>query len=211
MDCTKHNKELANKCAQQIAAGDENESLVERFKHCILRDGAAGIKRIGLKFRMMDDNESKTLDLEEFLEGCKWCNVPRLTEDEMKKVFKEFDKDGSGSLCYEEFLAAVRPPMNETRRAIVKQAYDVMDKSGDGVITIDDMKGKYNARNHPKYQNGEMTEQQVFEEYLKNFEADKSIDGRVTLDEWMDYYSGISYSIDDDPYFCLMIRNCWKL
>ena len=37
----------------------------------------------------------------------------------------------------------------------------------------------YNAREHPKYKNGEMTEKEVFVEFLKNFEPDNGKDGQV--------------------------------
>lgn len=36
-------------------------------------------------------------------------------------------------------------------------------------------------------------------------------DGKVTLNEFMDYYSNISAGIDDDEYFKLMITNAWNL
>ncbi|VDN13600.1 unnamed protein product [Dibothriocephalus latus] len=74
------------------------------------------------------------------------------------------------------------------------------------------MKGVYNAKSHPKYQNGEWTEQDVFREYLKTFECGSSdVDGKVTWDEFLNYYSGISASVDDDIYFDLMMRNAYKL
>lgn len=39
----------------------------------------------------------------------------------------------------------------------------------------------YNAREHPKYKNGEMTEKEVFEEFLKTFEPnDDRKDGKVS-------------------------------
>ena len=39
----------------------------------------------------------------------------------------------------------------------------------------------YNAREHPKYKNGEMTEKEVFQEFLKNFEPDNADkDGKVS-------------------------------
>jgi hypothetical protein len=31
----------------------------------------------------------------------------------------------------------------------------------------------------------------------------------VTLDEFIDYYSAVSASIDDDAYFNLMMENSW--
>jgi hypothetical protein len=33
----------------------------------------------------------------------------------------------------------------------------------------------------------------------------------VTLQEFVDYYSNISASIDDDDYFLLMINNAWNI
>lgn len=40
--------------------------------------------------------------------------------------------------------------MSESRRAIVEQAFKKLDKSGDGVITIDDVRGVYSVTAHPR-------------------------------------------------------------
>ena len=34
---------------------------------------------------------------------------------------------------------------------------------------------------------------------------------QVTEEEFMNYYSGLSHSIDDDAYFAEMVTNSWKL
>lgn len=36
-------------------------------------------------------------------------------------------------------------------------------------------------------------------------------DGIVTFDEFVDYYTDVSASIDNDKYFELMMTNAWKL
>ena len=38
----------------------------------------------------------------------------------------------------------------------------------------------YNARHHPKYQNGEWTEAQVFRAFLDNFDTPNDPDGQVS-------------------------------
>jgi len=34
---------------------------------------------------------------------------------------------------------------------------------------------------------------------------------QVTKDEFLNYYSGVSASIDTDIYFIVMMKNAWKL
>lgn len=36
-------------------------------------------------------------------------------------------------------------------------------------------------------------------------------DGKITKDEFIDYYTFISASIDNDQYFELMINNAWRI
>lgn len=54
-------------------------------------------------------------------------------------------------------------------------------------------------------------------EFLDTFElhhvqdVSNKRDGRVTKDEWIEYYNNVSMSIDDDRYFELMMTNAWKL
>ena len=39
----------------------------------------------------------------------------------------------------------------------------------------------YNARHHPKYKNGEWSEKQVFQEFLKSFDSPDDPDGIVCI------------------------------
>ena len=76
---------------------------------------------------------------------------------------RESDKDKNRMISYDEFLRAVRGPMNPTRRKVVAQAFKKLDKDGNGWIDINDIKGVYNARKHPDLLAGKKTEEQIKE------------------------------------------------
>ena len=55
-----------------------------------------------------------------------------------------------------------------------------------------------------------MTKDEIFMEFLTNFN-DKYNDGRISWQEFNDYYSAVSADIDNDDYFVIMILQCWGL
>ena len=72
------------------------------------------------------------------------------------------------------------------------------------------MKGVYSAAKHPKVVSGAATEEQIFKEFLGRF-GDKDGDGRITKQEWNDYYTMVSSSVDNDAEFVSILVNAWKL
>tara|TARA_B110000090_G_C13266527_1_gene402454 strand:+ start:608 stop:805 length:198 start_codon:yes stop_codon:yes gene_type:complete len=55
----------------------------------------------------MDDNGNGALSMSEFKKAMKECDMD-LTTSETSALFSFFDKDGSGDIDFEEFLAGVR-------------------------------------------------------------------------------------------------------
>lgn len=93
---------------------------------------------------------------------------------------------------------------------MVRKAFLKFDANGDGHIGAADLKGVYNCQMHPKVQNGELTEDEVFLEFLQNF-GDRNRDGRITTAEWEEYYAAVSSSIDNDDHFVQLMKAAWKL
>lgn len=170
--------------------------------------GATGIVGLGHVFKRMDNNGNKKFDRNEFMWGLRE-NGHTLSASEYERVFRFFDKNNDGTINYDEFLLAVRGPMDGKRVKFVKMAFDKLDKDGSGLVTVSDLCGTYDTSQHPDKINGTKTEAQILKEFMYQWDSNK--DGTVTFEEFCDYYASVSASIDRDDYFELMMRNAWHL
>ncbi|CAL4122093.1 unnamed protein product [Meganyctiphanes norvegica] len=204
---SRNEEEMMSAARRKLAT--ETDPL-ERLRLLCLARGSSGILGLGKVFRRMDDDKSNSLNLEEFTEGITDTGLD-LNADDTEKLFNGFDKDGEGSVDFNEFIRAIRPAMNEKRMKLVEMAYDKMDRTDDGIVNLADLRGVYSVRQHPKYLSGELDEDQILKMYIAKFEGSTSTDGKITREEFYDYYSGVSASIDHDAYFDLMMRNAWGI
>jgi len=139
-----------------------------------------------------------------------------IEEKDAKVLFDLFDKDGNGTINYDEFLRSVKGEMNVFRQGLVELAFKKLDRDASGLIDIKDLKGLYSTKSHPDVRAGKKSEDQVLGDFLETFEmhmnlGGKSGDQKITREEFIEYYNNVSASIDDDKYFELVIVNAWKL
>eukprot|EP01060_Flectonema_neradi_P003862 TRINITY_DN1251_c2_g1_i2.p1 TRINITY_DN1251_c2_g1~~TRINITY_DN1251_c2_g1_i2.p1 ORF type:complete len:344 (+),score=46.25 TRINITY_DN1251_c2_g1_i2:94-1125(+) len=171
--------------------------------------GKLTIKTIGRHFKIVDDSGDRTLEPEEFKKALTEYNIG-ISDHEANLLISEFDKNGDGSISFNEFLECVRGPMSECRKVCVAAAFKKIDYNKDGILTIDDLRQFYCVKYHPKVLNGEITEDEALRSFLQKFDSFND-DGLVTFAEFSDYYSGVSASIDDDEHFVFMMERAWNL
>lgn len=111
------NKE-ASSGSPQKSGGSNPEDLVERLRTKLASRGARGIIGLGKQFRIMDDNNSRSLDVYEFTKAMKDYMLG-FSDQEIKLLYGYFDIDRSGSVDYDEFIRSLRGPMNPARKKFV--------------------------------------------------------------------------------------------
>jgi len=75
------------------------------------------------------------LSYNEFAKALKDFKI-NITEEEARAAFCEFDRDNSGRISIDEFIRGVRGQMNSFRADLVRKAFAILDKDGDGVIRV---------------------------------------------------------------------------
>ena len=105
----------------------------------------------------MDDNNSKTLDREEFRKALRDFKID-VPDDQILVVFNAFDLNRDGTIDYNEFLRIVRGDLSSARLPFVKRAYQKLDRDGSGIVDINDIREVYNASKHPDVLSGKKTD-----------------------------------------------------
>merc|ERR1719491_521974 len=113
--------------------------LVARFRQIVLhRGGAHGIHTLARSFRIKDDDRNRRISLDELHYGLQDYGLS-MQEKDLQLLLAAIDKDNTGALSFDEFLVAIRGVINPRRQALINLAFDVLDTTGDGRITVDDI------------------------------------------------------------------------
>lgn len=85
------------------------------MKDALARRGSRGVTGLGRSFRIADDDNSKSLDRNEF-QKCIHDFRVGLNPSDTSRLFTIYDRDGNGSIDYDEFLRGVIGEMNDFRK-----------------------------------------------------------------------------------------------
>ena len=210
-------KEIQGNSAKKDYLNDNNvESVLNTIREKLRQRGVQGISSIARNFRIVDENNTQTIDFNEFKKACKTFNFG-LDDNQLKMAFVAFDRDNTGEIDYDEFIRSIRGEMNEFRQKIVQQAFDILDVNKNGEISFEEIKNKYNANRHPDVLSGKKTEDEVLKDFMDTFQetynylCGTETDNIITIEEFLEYYENVSMIIDDDAYFELLLNNEWKM
>eukprot|EP01012_Entosiphon_sulcatum_P048831 TRINITY_DN67378_c0_g1_i1.p1 TRINITY_DN67378_c0_g1~~TRINITY_DN67378_c0_g1_i1.p1 ORF type:complete len:355 (+),score=85.50 TRINITY_DN67378_c0_g1_i1:163-1227(+) len=187
------------------AAAMDNHPLVLQVRRVILkRWGNGGIRALVKSFAAHGDQ----LNADQFQAALHLAGL-RLTPDEFQQLARLFDVNADGTVSLTEFYRAIRGGLNQRRQLLVDQVFHKFDLNSSGCVDVQDLRGRYDASRHPAVVQGRRTEAQVLEEFLRIFDQPSAPDGVVTLEEFRDYYAGISANVENDDEFEFIVTAAW--
>lgn len=183
--------------------------LLANIREILLKRGEYGIRGLARSFKKADKNRNGIFDRAEFQWAMKDAGI-QLTKTEFENIYKYFDKNCDDQISYNEFLFFLRGDLNERRKAVIKLAFEKLDKDKTGKVTFQTLAKIYDASKHPAVLQGKRSPDEVFKEFLSQWDTLEK-DGIVNLSEFEEYYKDLSASIDTDEMFEAILKSAWKL
>ena len=118
----------------------------------------------------MDLDGSGKLSHEEFAKAIQDLRLEIVPQD-VKTIFRIFDKNGDGTIDCEEFMTQIVGEMSQLRRDIVTKAFMKLDSYEQGAISLQTIRSEFDASRHPDAKTGKKSPEEVLGEFLEAFEA----------------------------------------
>ncbi|CAH1776758.1 unnamed protein product [Owenia fusiformis] len=142
------------------------------------------------KYNELDVDNDGVVDQDEFVKGMDKYNC----NANGKELFGIYDADDSGFLDSEEFRIALRQPMSDFKKKVVMDKFLTADTNSDGV---------YDSKDAIR----------TLDVSVMNFirRIDANNDGKVTLQEFVDYWSRKLGDVEDDNTFAIKLHNAFAM
>ena len=173
--------------------------------------GFIGLQRI---FRNLDLTGRKILNLADFKKAIKNARID-LSDTQTRQVFHFYDTDGTGTINFEFFLSALRRPLSAAQKKMVADAYSrILGESKNSVaghryVDAALMADRFDAGRHPDVIARRRNEKAVYQEFLATFDVGGNGGGKVTPEEFEEYYANVWASTEDSEWFEALVRNSW--
>ncbi|EGR32164.1 hypothetical protein IMG5_094270 [Ichthyophthirius multifiliis] len=184
-----------------------------QYRSALREKGTKCLLGIAREFKNFDENFSKTIDFNEFIQSLQ-KNQINLNEDESEEIFYYFDRRNQNVINYEDFLLSIRGPTSQFRRNLIKNLFKNIDKRNSGILKANEIISFFNPKMHPDVCTGIKTEEDIYKEFsktLQDYIFYKGIkNSSLTETEFEDFFTFQSACIPEDEYFKSILSNIWN-
>ena len=201
----------------QIYQTNSSTDPIYRLRNMLISRGPKSLFVIEKMLSLYDTSHTGLIDYKTFE---KIITIYRLslTQDEILKIFKVFDKDNTGQINYDEFIRTLIGQISPRRDYLIKSIFNLVS-NGRNELSINDLKKNYNSSRDPEWVARKKTREQVIADFVElleifleyNSKMSKSTPGYMNFEDFYKFYSQISMGISDNNYFEYLVNNVWNL
>ena len=139
------------------------------------------------------------------------------TEKEVRNFFNMLDNKIINYVFYNDILNTIKGEMNENRKNNLLNIFNILDENKEGKISVNYLKNIYknNLKYHPDVIKGIKSADIIYNQFCQKLDIflniNNIINNDITKEQFIDYYSGISSSIQDDIYFQDILNGIFDL
>lgn len=192
------------------------ELALDRFKSNIMTRGTRGIIGLKRQFKILDDANDGTLDIEDFQKALNDYQIA-VERDDLFTLYQGFNLEGTTRISYLEILNQIIGDLNQFRAARVELAWRRIDQTGTNFLDWDYISQNFNADRHPGVKAGYITEEEVQHDFEETFKALHSVyhsfqpGQQVTKDEFFEYFRILSTTVPNEKVFDMIMTGVWNI
>ncbi|KAL4175467.1 hypothetical protein KRP22_000433 [Phytophthora ramorum] len=197
-------------------------SVLRKLQTGLRTRGLQSLVELGRCLRLGDADGDAKLTLGEFRHALQKSyeassatiqNYTSLSDADLRGLFHHLDCDRTGAVPVDAALDLVRGTMSDRRMQLVHTAYHTLARdTGTALLDACDVVQRYDASRHPDVISQRKSEELCFREFVENFYMEENgLQGKITPRQWEAYYHNVSFFVQDDDLFELVVRNTWQL
>ena len=159
--------------------------------------------------RLLDPRRTNHCTYDEFRKLLLQHGIKLRLED-FDNLCRIFDPTNDKHVDYLAFFRAIRGPVSESRTRVIRAAYESLEEGASGSIPLTRLATSYCPAADPDVKLGRKGEKAALDAIMEKFKV-LSVNGRVSREDWEEYYGIVSTYIESDDYATNLISTTWRL
>lgn len=143
-----------------------------------------------------------------------------LEKEDYETLFSQYCQEENNSyLNFPNFIRAFKKILNDKRLEAVEKAFGGLDREQTESLFIDDIKLRFNPKNHPEVLQNLKNEDEIITEFLDCFELNYNLlttaenpetSNMVSFEEFANFYEYVSFLYERDSDFVKLVEGSWN-
>ena len=219
IDLNKYNRNYLNKNREYENVSNKNqgnnyELLIEKLKEKINTNNGMTYYTLIKNLKANEEKLSQTVSLDELSISLQQLHL-NISSNDIYELFNYLDSEKIGRISTSDILNLVTEPINEKRKIYLVKVFKNIDSDKKGEISINKLKNIFNAKNHPDVSDNIRNEDEIYNQFCYTLDIfirfNNILNYSINLEQFIDYYSGISPSIKEDEEFQKILEKVWDV